>query len=177
MTNFFNRGYSLFYMSMTAFCIVAGFGAIMAYFYSMDPVVDFAVDKVDGFGYSNRKFEEAKLLFNISADFSKLVHVNTRLFYAYIEAEWETSNGVNKHRSILWNKLVYRENPYVTLTSTEGSFTFRQVGESMKGKTIKLYFRFQLVPFIGFFKTATVKSIEFTLPSEHFNAPTIDVFY
>ena len=165
MNSAYNRGYSIFYMAMTAFCTVAAVGAIMAALYKLDPEVDFEFAGISKFGYTNRKFEEAEFLFNISADFSKQVHVNTRLFYSYIEAEW--NYGKDEHKSILWNQLVYREQPKVSVTNLPGNFTFRQVGPSMKGKDVKLTFKFQMVPFIGFFRTVSLKSINVTLPTKY----------
>ena len=89
-------------MGMTAICTVAGIGALMAYFYSMDAKVTFDVAKIDWFvSSSQRGFEEAQLYFNINANLSELIHVNTRLFYSYILAEWGTSD-TDKHSSILW---------------------------------------------------------------------------
>ena len=162
----YNRAYSLFYMSVAAFVVVAGVGALMAAFYKLDPDVDFSVSKVDQFGRSSRGFEEAVILFNVTADFSKLVHVNTRLFFAYIEAEWKSGRS-DEHRSILWNQLVYKENPLVSFTDLPGNFTLRQVGPSIKGKDVQLTFKFQLVPYIGFFRTKSVKSLNLTLPKEY----------
>ena len=161
----FNRGYSLFYMSTAAFIIVAGIGAIMAALYPLNPEVDFSLVDVYQFGLSNRGFEEAIFRFNIVADFSNTVHVNTRLFYAYIEAEWEV--GKDEHKSILWNQLVYKEDPIVQATNLPGNFTFRQVGPSMKGKDVMLSFKFQLVPYIGFFRTTTMKSFNITMPKQY----------
>ena len=166
MTSTFNRVYSLFYMSMTAFCIVAGIGAIMAMLYNLDVPVSFDISQVEWFGPSSRHFEEANFLFNISADFTPMVHVNTRLFYTYVVAEW--SKGENdSHSIILWNRLVKRESPKIEAINLPGNFTFRQVGIPMKGKPIKLSFKIQLVPFIGFFRTKVLSTKEFMMPKQY----------
>jgi hypothetical protein len=38
-----NRLYNLFYMGVTMFCVVAGFGALLVLLYGMDAPVDFDV--------------------------------------------------------------------------------------------------------------------------------------
>lgn len=175
MTNVINRGYSIFYMSLTAFCIVAGVGALMAWFYPMDPYVYFGVSYTRGIGLTSRRYEETYLALNVTADFSKLVRVNTRLFYAYIEAEWEDKVKRNdEHKMVIWNQLIYRENPKVRFVDQPANFTIRQVGPPLKGKSVKLNFKFQMVPYIGFFRTATVKSIEYQLPNFYSLPPYLE---
>lgn len=154
---------------MTAFCIVAGIGAIMAMCYKLDVPVSFEVSDLEWFGPSNRQFEEASMLFNISVDFTPLVHVNTRLFYTYIIAEWSKGDN-DSHSVILWNKLVKREVPQLVAANERGNFTFRQVGVPMKGKSVNLSFRIQLVPYIGFFRTKTLATKTYTFPKNYMKA-------
>jgi hypothetical protein len=63
---------------------------------------------VTNFGLSQRQFEKAELLFDISADLTKLIHVNTHLSYSYIIAEWGNTS-TDLHSSILWNYFIQRE--------------------------------------------------------------------
>lgn len=150
-------------MGMTAICVVAGIGALMAHFYSLDAPVDFDVSSVGWFHATRRGFEEAELHFNISADLSSLVHVNTRHFYSYIFAEWGESD-TDSHKSILWDRLITRENPRFIETDVNSNFTLRQVGQTIRGKPVKLTFRIQLIPFVGFFRTKDLATRTFTLP-------------
>ena len=166
MNSTYNRLYSLFYMGMTAIIIVAGFGALMAYFYNLDTFVDFDVSKVVWFHFSRRGFEEAQLKFDINADLSSLIHVNTRLFYAYILAEWGEDEN-DEHKIVLWDKLIKREDPSFVEKNVTCNFNLRQVGKTLKGKTVKLSFKIQLVPFVGFFRTHTLVEKNFTMPQKY----------
>ncbi|OHT04364.1 hypothetical protein TRFO_28124 [Tritrichomonas foetus] len=167
MNSMFNRLYSLFYMGMTAVCTVAGIGALMAYLYSLDAKVDFDVAKIGWFHPSRRGYEEAQLYFDIDADLTPLIHVNTRLFYAYILAEWGNNTETDQHNVVLWDMLIKRENPHFDQKMVKCNYNLRQVGLSMRGKPVKLSFRIQLVPFVGFFKTKTLLTKEFVLPEKY----------
>lgn len=151
---------------MTSLCAVAAVGALMAYFYSMDATVSFDVAEVSQFGLSSRHFEEAVILFNITADLTNLMHVNTRLYYAYIEADWQSVKK-EKHSSILWNELIKKESPVFKGDLIPGNFTLRGMGASMMNKTINLSFKIQQVPYVGFFRTKTLITKEFTLPNKY----------
>jgi hypothetical protein len=159
----YSRVYNIFYMGVTTVCVVGGFGALLALLYSMDAPVSFDVVDIPQFGPSSRQFEEANLVFDIDADLSRLIHVNTRLYYSYIVAEWGNST-TDAHSSIIWNHLIKRERPHSVATRLTGNFTFRQVGASMKGKTINLTFYIQQVPFVGFFRTKRLLTKPYTLP-------------
>jgi hypothetical protein len=161
----YTRIYSLFYLGVTSICIVAGFGAIMAWFYSMDAPASFD-PYLEWFGFSQRRFEEAMFTFDIDVDLTRLIHVNTHLFYTYILAEWGTADD-DQHSSILWNLLVQRENPHYIAHGVEANFTFRQVGKTMKHGTVNLTLCIQQVPFVGFFRTKRLVSKTFTLPEAY----------
>jgi hypothetical protein len=163
MHSCYQRVYNLFYMGTTAICVVAGIGALMALLYPLDAPVSFDVSGVEWFGRSTRGFEEASLLFNIDVDLTSLIHVNTRLYYSYIIAEWNSS-GTSQHSAILWDMLIKRENPHVVLTGEPANFQLRQVGPSMRGKSVNMSFRIQQVPFVGFFRTKTLLTKTYTLP-------------
>jgi lysylphosphatidylglycerol synthetase-like protein (DUF2156 family) len=162
----YQRLYGLFYMGVTAICVVAGIGALMALLYSMDAPVSFDVVDVLWYGQSRRGFEEASLLFDIDIDLTTLIHVNTRLYYSYILAEWGNKTA-DQHSSILWNELIKREQPHVVLKRTPGNFTLRQVGRSIRGKTVNLSFCIQQVPFVGFFRQKKLVTKQWTLPSKY----------
>lgn len=153
-------------MGVTTLCVVAGIGALMALCYPLDAKVNFEVSNITGFGRTNRGFEEAFLNFDIDADLTSLVHVNTRLFYSYIIAEWGTSK-TDKHTSILWNQLIKREDPVYRVQNIPGNFTLRQVGKSIAGQKVNLTFRIQQVPFVGFMRTKNLLTKEFTLPKKY----------
>jgi hypothetical protein len=167
----YSRLYNIFYMGVTTICVVGGFGALLALLYSMDAPVSFDVVDVPQFAKSFRQFEEADLVFDIDADLSKLIHVNTRLYYSYILAEWGNTT-TDAHSSILWNHLIKRERPHYVAKGLAGNFTFRQVGSSMRGKTINLTFCIQQVPFVGFFRTKRLLTKSLTLPSHHRTSDT-----
>ena len=128
--------------------------------------VDFDVSKVVWFHFSRRGFEEAQLKFDINADLSSLIHVNTRLFYAYILAEWGEDEN-DEHKIVLWDKLIKREDPSFVEKNVTCNFNLRQVGKTLKGKTVKLSFKIQLVPFVGFFRTHTLVEKNFTMPQKY----------
>jgi hypothetical protein len=159
--------YDLFYMGVTTICVVAGFGALMAALYSMDAPVTFDVVDVDLFKSPKDNFEQASMLFDIDVDLTKLIHVNTRLYYSYILAEWGNLTD-EQHSQILWNQLIKREHPHVVAKSLPGNFTFRHFGKtSIRGKTVNLSFCIQQVPFVGFFRTKRLLTKPFTLPSKY----------
>lgn len=166
MESAYRRAYSFFYMGVTTLCVVAGIGALMALCYPLSADVSFDVANVTAFGHTNRGFEEAFLSFDIDADLSALVHVNTRLFYSYIIAEWGTADD-DRHSAILWNHLIKREQPKFHAQNLQGNFTLRQVGKSIAGKTVNLTFRIQQVPFVGFMRTKNLLSKEFTMPKKY----------
>ena len=166
MNSWVNRLYSIFYMGLTALCIVAGIGALAAWLYSMDGVADFNVAGTPRLvRRSKRGFEEAMFEFDINCDLSNIMFMNTRLFYAYILAEWQSKEN-ELHSSILWNMLIKKEDPKYTAEAVPGNFTFRQVGASMRGKPINLTFAIQQVPSVGFFKTKRVVTKQYTLPDQ-----------
>jgi hypothetical protein len=156
----------MFYMGMTAVCTVAGIGALMAALYSMDGIVAFDIVDIPSFGRSQRGFEEAEIHFDIDCDLSKLMHVNTRMFYAYIMAEWGNTTK-DKHSSILWNYLIKKESPHFIAKDLPGNFTLRTVGQTIRGKTINYSFCIQQVPFVGFLRTKTLATKQHTLPLGH----------
>jgi hypothetical protein len=169
----YQRIYSLFYMGVTAICTVAGIGALMAALYSMDAPVSFDVVDVASYGLSpSRGLEEANLIFAIDADLTKLMHVNTRLYYSYIVAEWGNSTS-EKHSVILWNWLIKREHPHVVLETTPANFSLRHMGRSLRGKQVNLSFCIQQVPFVGFFRTKTLLTKPYTLP-KYYKKPGIN---
>ena len=161
-----SRGYSLFYMGLTAICVVAGVGALAAWIKPVKAVVDFSVSESVWFGRSNRGFEEALLNFKVDVDLTESVFMNTRLFYSYIIAEWESKPN-DKHSIILWNQLIKKEEPHYVGVDVPGNFTFRQVGSTMKGQTVNLTFAVQQVPYVGFFKTERLLTKQFTLPAKY----------
>ena len=166
MNSMFRRLYSIFYMGTITICIVAVIGAILAACYSVETPVSFEVANITGFGRTKRGFEEAALTFNIDADLSPLMHVNTNLFYTYIVAEWGDSK-TDKHSVILWNKLINKTDPHFMAQNIPGSFNLRQVGPSMKGKTVQLHFKIQQVPYVGFLRTHTLGIKELKLPNKY----------
>ena len=153
-------------MGTMTICIVAAIGAILALSYSVETPVTFEVANITAFGRSGRGFEEAALTFNIDADLSPLMHVNTNLFYSYIVAEWGSSAN-DKHSVTLWNELIKKSDPHIVANNIPGNFTLRQVGPSMKGKTVQLYFRIQQVPYVGFLRTRTLGTKELKLPDKY----------
>lgn len=165
MNSALNRVYSLFYMGLTAVCVTAGIGALSAFLYRLDGRVSFDVHEVTHFGRSKRGFEEAHMVFDIDCDLSNIVYMNTRLFYAYILAEW-TDAKEGKHSSILWNELIKKEDP-VFKGISPCNFTFRQVGQPMRGQTVNLTFTIQQVPYVGFFRTHALLQKQFTLPQQY----------
>lgn len=165
MNSAYNRAYSLFYMTVTAFLFVSGFASLYAHLYKMNPKISFDVVSISPLTKSSRGFDESYFNFSISADFSNCIHANAHLFYAYIIAEWIVGK-TDKHSSILWNYLIDRENPVVKFDNVGSNFTLRQVGPSMVGKEVKLTFRYQFVPYIGFFKTVDTISKVVTLPTK-----------
>lgn len=153
-------------MAMTSLCTVAGVGALLAYLYSMDANVSFNVVDIKFFGLSARHFEEAQLLFNIDADLTSLMHVNTRLYYAYIQADWKSGKN-DQHSDILWNELIKKESPVFKGELIPGNFTLRSMGASLMGKSVNLSFKIQQVPYVGFFRTKTLLTKEFKLPNKY----------
>lgn len=167
MNSFVNRLYSIFYMGLAALCTVAGFGALSAWLYTLDGQADFSVNGEPRFvRRTKRGFEEAAFTFDVECDLSRLVFMNTRLFYAYILAEWQSKEN-EIHSSILWNHLIPKENPRYSAEAVPGNFTFRQVGSSMRGKTINLTFAIQQVPYVGFFRTKHLVTKQYTLPNQY----------
>jgi hypothetical protein len=161
----YTRLYTFFYMGVAAICVVAGIGAIMAWFYSLDAPASFEPHLVS-FGFTKRHFEEALFSFDIDVDLRKLIHVNTNLFYTYILAEWGTSEQ-DQHSSILWNLLIKRDNPHYHQSGIDANFTLRQVGRSIKSGTINLTLCIQQVPFVGFFRTKRLVSRTFEFPGQY----------
>ena len=154
-------------MGLAAMCVVAGVGALSAWLYPMTGKVQFSVSGEPVLvRRSKRGFEEALFRFDIDCDLSNIVFMNTRLFYAYILAEWQSGND-EKHSAILWNELIKKENPIFLDKDVPASFSFRQVGASMKGRPINLSFVIQQVPYVGFFKTKTLLQKEYTLPDRY----------
>jgi hypothetical protein len=159
----YQRIYGIFYMGVTAICVVAGIGALMAALYSMDAPVSF--DVVSATPFERRKYlEESRLEFDIDVDLTSLIHVNTRLYYSYIVAEWQGPK--EEHSVILWNELIKREHPHVVLQHTPGNFSLRTIGRSLAGETINLSFCIQQVPFVGFFRTKTLLTKPYVLPTK-----------
>jgi hypothetical protein len=171
MHSTYGRVYNIFYMGVTTICVVAGFGALLALLYGMDAPVDFDVVDITNFRFSQRQFEEAQLVFDIDADLMKLIHVNTRLYYSYILAEWGNTS-TDRHSSILWNHLIKREQPHFVAKGLAGNFSLRQVGPSIKGKTINLSLCIQQVPFVGFFRTKKLLTKSFTFPGNYVTSRT-----
>jgi hypothetical protein len=153
-------------MGMTAICTVAGIGALMAALYSMDATVSFDIVDIPTFGRSPRGFEEAEIHFDIDCDLSKLMHVNTRMFYAYIMAEWGNTTK-DLHSSIIWNHLIQKDSPHYVARDLAGNFTLRTVGQTIRGKTINFSFFIQQVPFVGFLRTNNLGTQQYAMPLGH----------
>ncbi|KAH0792809.1 putative signal peptidase complex subunit 3 [Histomonas meleagridis] len=153
-------------MGTITICIVAVIGAVLAVFYSIETPVSFEVANITAFGRTRRGFEEAALTFNVDADLTPLMHVNTNLFYSYIVAEWGESK-TDQHSVILWNELIKKSDPHFVANNIPGNFTLRQVGPSMKGKSVQLHFKIQQVPYVGFLRTNVLATKELTLPDKY----------
>ncbi|KAL0215878.1 hypothetical protein P9112_008062 [Eukaryota sp. TZLM1-RC] len=115
MYKFHIRGYAVLSTAITCFAVLAAFNALSMFWLNNKAVLStFTATPHIHSQHHYGSIQHILLFnFNISLDLTPEFNWNTKQVYVYVQAEYEFPSG-NPHKSIVWNRIVTRQDADVT---------------------------------------------------------------
>jgi len=151
-----------------------GFFAVLNHitYYFTEPTISGQVDVVHVEDLTlNQQFQadQMNVAINVTGNFlPELTHWNMKLVFAYIVAEYSTpKNG--KNMVTLWDQPVKSfAKSNIALKSVVNEYPIRDQFKLLKGRDVKLHFRYRTVPITGWLFTKELTPGEMTAPTKYF---------
>ncbi|KAF4597858.1 Signal peptidase subunit 3 [Pleurotus pulmonarius] len=97
----------------------------------------------------NQKQEVGVVRFNVTADLTPLFHWNTKQIFLYLQAEYNTTEGV-QNDVVIWDRIVRRKEDASINVVAKDKYHLRDVSRTFRGVPHAQYaLKYNIMPYVG----------------------------